>query len=513
MPGSALSHENHKKFWVSYCSFLELGPLILQREESWLCCFAKRSSEVAKLMSGISQAFAAQVRLFFGEAVADLSTGGMELRSSTGQATRLWCKLGMVLQDGGAHKLVFACKGDGATRPCILCKNLVSLRSSELVRGALFSSEVWAEGDAVLASDEDVRRTIRRLDAAAGHVSATELAIMQQACGFNHAPRSMLSCPVLLRHVKPVSQFAHDWCHCLLVNGVFQTVTHLLLTSLAASCLPNVYKSVRDYMAMWKFPLSAKTSASAATDIFSPKRAASNKSRRIQVHCQRRPLRLPRFGFFVQMDTFSGHCESEIRAFLCLCDVLDLFQAVPLGLITHGHLGSAVEAFLQACLRANWREQMHPKFHWLVHFPKQLRTFGCLPSCFVHERKHKVAKRYANSIHNTRVFETSLLGEIVSHDLSVLAKPHVFDFQVGLVEPKPASAKLLRFLDHNGSAKLCSCTRPPSWHMPRQRRSPFRHSRRNRVRRDPVSLRVQRSHVHHAISLGAADSRFQKRPG
>ena len=42
---------------------------------------------------------------------------------------RLRVRLGAVLQDGGAHKAVFHAKGDGGTRMCFLCNNLVADRS------------------------------------------------------------------------------------------------------------------------------------------------------------------------------------------------------------------------------------------------------------------------------------------------------------------------------------------------------------------------------------------------
>ena len=36
-----------------------------------------------------------------------------------------------------------------------------------------------------------------------------------------------------------------------------------------------------------------------------------------------------------------------------------------------------------------------PKFHYMLHIPTQLATFGFLIACFAHERKHKIVKRWA----------------------------------------------------------------------------------------------------------------------
>jgi hypothetical protein len=114
--GNALAHDNHRKFWILYFSWLELGPLLLQREQAWFTCIAKRSSEVNKLAAGISQVVAAHLKLFFGGLMSNLAVGGAQLKHPNGSYYRFFCTLGMVLQDGGAHKLVWGAKGDAGTR-------------------------------------------------------------------------------------------------------------------------------------------------------------------------------------------------------------------------------------------------------------------------------------------------------------------------------------------------------------------------------------------------------------
>lgn len=45
------------------------------------------------------------------------------------------------------------------------------------------------------------------------------------------------------------------------------------------------------------------------------------------------------------------------------------------------------------CLEAGYKEHMHTKFYWVLHFPQHLAKHKMLPSCFVQERKHKMIKR------------------------------------------------------------------------------------------------------------------------
>ena len=96
-----------------------------------------------------------------------------------------------------------------------------------------------------------------------------------------------------------------------------------------------------------------------------------------------------------------------------MCDVLDMLVAVPLMIITAEMLDAAVDAFLEKCVAAKWEKHMHSKFHWTVHLSGELRRFKTLLACFVHERKHKVAKRYCTAVANTLSYEKSVLGEAI----------------------------------------------------------------------------------------------------
>jgi hypothetical protein len=145
---------------------------------------------------------------------------------------------------------------------------------------------------------------------------------------------------------------------------------------------------------------------------------------------------------------------SVLFFFLAMADVLDMLQAVPLLKVTPKDLRAVISTFLQSCVKAGWRDYTHPKFHRLVHFPTHLEKFGMLPTCFVHERKHRVAKRYSNQIQNTAVFEKSVLSELVCHDLAVLKTQGIFKFDVKLSNPHTASKKMVDFMSQHMSVVL-----------------------------------------------------------
>ena len=142
-------------------------------------------------------------------------------------------------------------------------------------------------------------------------------------------------------------------------------------------------------------------------------------------------------------------CPHEFMVYLLLCDLIDCFVAVSRGgSVDPSLLKDRVHAFLQAFCSVYGYEFMTPKFHWLLHFPKHLEEFKMLIACFVHERKHKMVKRYANDVLNTTVFEFSVLSEVLRNPFSpalrlcsVLAR----SAQFGHVRPKFFATVLAAF--------------------------------------------------------------------
>ena len=69
-----------------------------------------------------------------------------------------------------------------------------------------------------------------------------------------------------------------------------------------------------------------------------------------------------------------------------------------------------------------------------------------LPTCWVHERKHKAVKRFATDIQNTKVFNTSVLKEVIGYQLWAVRQDGALVSSLGLKEPKDASVEVTRFV-------------------------------------------------------------------
>lgn len=62
---------------------------------------------------------------------------------------------------------------------------------------------------------------------------------------------------------------------------------------------------------------------------------------------------------------------------------------------------------------AHGTERFLPEAHFSLHLPKQLDRHHCLLSCFVHERRHKEVKRWANELQTGSLgAEKSILREV-----------------------------------------------------------------------------------------------------
>ncbi|CAE7341309.1 unnamed protein product [Symbiodinium sp. CCMP2592] len=77
--------------------------------------------------------------------------------------------------------------------------------------------------------------------------------------------------------------------------------------------------------------------------------------------------------------------------------------------------GGLDPAALRGALANYGAEYWVPKNHMTMHLPEFLSRHGRLLSCFVHERKHKLVKRFANNMKDTsRSYEATVLRETLA---------------------------------------------------------------------------------------------------
>ena len=129
------------------------------------------------------------------------------------------------------------------------------------------------------------------------------------------------------------------------------------------------------------------------------------------------------------------------RCFFILCEVLDLLYkaAAPQDPSTLAAcLEQKIADHLELFKRCYGVEKVLPKAHLNMHLGDLMRRHGLLLSCFVHERRHKEIKRYANNLDSMQAGseEHILQLELEEHLKNLL----VFsERKAGLLNPKPAA--------------------------------------------------------------------------
>ena len=163
VPGNPIGHTLSRKSWVWYCSILELGPMLLQKEQAWQCICICRSQVVNNIQAGVSQINAALLKAIFCHKDYNVATG-ITLKGPDGQQRRLYLKFCGMIQDGAANKLGWSIKGDAGSRFCILCKNLYAKSSLIMQDGEhLLTSSMHKMQSLKLASNADIKKSIQRL--------------------------------------------------------------------------------------------------------------------------------------------------------------------------------------------------------------------------------------------------------------------------------------------------------------------------------------------------------------
>ena len=122
---------------------------------------------------------------------------------------------------------------------------------------------------------------------------------------------------------------------------------------------------------------------------------------------------------FVKVD---DHAMQACSCFFMLVEVIDLLQKIGRGVAVPSQaLHKAIVQQSQSILSTYGTACWSPKNHMALHLGELMQRHECLISCWTHERKHKLAKRFASGIADTsKGFEESVLKHILAVQLKAL---------------------------------------------------------------------------------------------
>ncbi len=283
-PGNPLATLNQRKFQALYWSFLEFDTIALSHEECWFVLMTEFSTAINALSAGLSQAFAGAIKIFFQEDGFHMMDGGINLNID-GVDFRIFAQVGVVLQDGGAHKAVWHARGDGASKFCLLCKNLFTHESNVVLEDGthLLRSNQIKLDDLVASTDSELRNNARFLEAKSTTMGSEQFTELQQALGLTYARHGLLLDRSLDRVLQPTHVYLHDYMHALFVDGVLNLVIYLVFEMFIKAGETGVYESFSEYASHWQFP--GRLHADHLSDIFAGERRDKHRAAQ-HIKCQ-----------------------------------------------------------------------------------------------------------------------------------------------------------------------------------------------------------------------------------
>ena len=447
-PGDVLAHVIARKFLAVYWSFLEFGANSLSHEESWFTIMTEFTSTVFTMPGGQSQAFNIAIKQFFPGNGFDIEKSGIRL-TLQGQDVRIFAKITIVIQDGGAHKAVYGLRGDGASKFCILCSNLWTEESNitEEDGTSLLRCNVIKLHELSASSSDELRKNALYLQQEYTKRNAEEFTRLQQAIGLTYTPNGVLLEESLNDRIDPVESYMHDPMHALFSNGVVGLTIYLVFEAFIAAGHVEIYETFGAFLENWIFPRRLGT-GDRLSEIFSYDRR--NKHRKAQtIKCQASDL-LSVMGvlllFTRSVLRSLNTCADACLALESVIKIASLAIATTRTEVKAETLLAEVHRFLEHFTTAFGFENLIPKCHWLLHFPEALLKFGLLLNCFALERKHRIPKRYASELKNiSQKATTSLLSEVACHHIESL-KSFSWEFSVGLVHARSAPKKVRKYI-------------------------------------------------------------------
>ena len=427
-PGNVLRPDNKCKFSAVYMSFMEMGHH-LRNELAWLPVAVVRHGLATSTHGGLSGCLLEIFRTCWGNGRLDL---GVLIKTNAGPKIFSYV-VGNVLADEAALKATWAVKGASGTRPCIVCKNVLSKGSLQNQHAFLVEIDCEDPDKFHSMSDQEWFDTADHLMSQRNTVTKTALHKLEQTTGLNCVEGGLMHDAEMRQIVRPTLT-TFDSMHVWLNNGVCNTEVQVFLAAAKEKC-GLTYGHVRNYIAAapWKPPGGQRDFAQ---HVFSESRERSNKE---SFKCMASEMLaiLPLLRQLVVL-TLSGRpqIQAELASFLAACECIDVLQDIKDTAASAEKCSAlllATRRHLQLHKAAYGSQHLRPKNHFALHLPAQILRDGMLIDAFVLERKHRCAKSIASSVDNTKAFEYSVLSRMLMQQIDNMPSSFVKDSLLGTV--------------------------------------------------------------------------------
>ena len=423
-PGNLLSLDGTRKCQLIYFSFMEWGHDVLCRDHAWILAGLVRSSVALKTVGGMSCLLRLLLNSWFGPSF-NLLESGCTLDCGD-EHVLLFGRPAIVISDEAAMKGLFCNKGASGIKPCMYCKN-VCLPRSRLAEvsgdGYLIDLGNFDYQQLDLQTDQTIWQSIDMLQRRSGIDSKKDFKELEQALGFNHQPHGLLADMFLRRLLGPISCTMIDWMHTWLVGGIASWECWCFFKACKAQCGLN-FSQFEAFVKTFTMRRADKNLAGT----FSKKReAACMLADAFKAGASEILGVYPLIRIFIsKVLTPMGALAVQCASFLALCEVLDSLGSVNSGRASPDQLAQQIQRHLGLFFAAYPDETPKPKHHAALHIPDQLRHHGTLLSCFVQERRHRLAKRVLGFSTKLQSFEFQRSVNLISYTLEQFNAEHAF---------------------------------------------------------------------------------------
>ena len=353
---------------------------------------------------------------FFNKEGHDLSKSGICLQLHDGTSAHLWLDLKYVVADEAALHYLYSCKGSAGIKPRMACTNIYNWRykAREIVEKMHKARYHWtSDFDALVLHDFDsVSATVRSLEASQKTLSQHDFKEEETLLGWNLNPQGAMFDDECRKHVACKQVF--DFMHVVFVQGVFNHCGGKLLRAMQEADMPM--QNLHAYFKLWRLPKASPGLNNAAGAFHADRLRNSLAAGFFKCTASEALSIYPIWAQYCQA-TMPGSAKDHSDCFLRLTRIVALWQRRARGLATALELKNDSVKFLDQYKTLYGPDAMVIKFHYLLHLPMSPSL-----SCWVHERKHKWVKKYANNVHNTSGdWDRSVLREATAEHLQRLA--------------------------------------------------------------------------------------------
>ncbi|CAE7280048.1 unnamed protein product [Symbiodinium sp. CCMP2592] len=402
-PGNQLKPLNARKLQVIYWSIVQHGQ-DLASEWLWFPLCILRST-LCNRIGGLTVLWKHAIQHMFMD--HDMRHGVVLQTSTT--AFPVFADLSVLIADEAALKQTAESKGASGTVFCMRCANVVAHRSGLQDHGDVLSSTCTDFTKFRLHTKQSVGEIMRYLSSQHGTVSQKDFQTMEKALGYNYMPGGLLMSNV--GHNIP-EMIMFDWFHIYLVHGVAGNEVGVLLGRLRDSGFPE--QQIHDFVQSFHWPV--QFAGADAKSVLAKKR--EDKTAPVKAEASELLNFLPVLQLFLILFVWrdaDDSLKSCCHGFFTLCKILRMLRKATQGGLDPAALRGAIKEHCELYLANYGAEYWVPKNHMTMHLPEFLSRHGLLLSCFVHERKHKLVKRFANNMKNTsRSYEATVLRETLA---------------------------------------------------------------------------------------------------